>query len=93
VADGETQDRPFGAGRADHGHHDLDQRALARAVWAEQAKDLPSPHAHLDSPQRVHAAAVDLFDAGEIDGKFSVAHAKNLVTRRPHTREQFTISI
>ena len=48
VPDRLAEHRPLGVRRPHDGHHDLDQRALARAVGPEQAEDLAATDVHLD---------------------------------------------
>ena len=50
-----------------HGHDDLDQRALAGAVWTKEPKDLARLHGKRNPAQRLDAAAVGLGDIMKID--------------------------
>ncbi len=67
VADWLAEERSAGPSGPHHRHHDLDQRGLAGAVGAEQSEDLAAVHLHLDIPQRVDAAGIDLLDAVQVD--------------------------
>ena len=66
--------RAFGVARADDRHHDLDQRALAGAVGAEQAEDLAARDLHRHALECVHFALVGLANVAQIDCEVSHCH-------------------
>ena len=67
VADRPTEDRAGGTRGVHHGHHDLDQRALAGPVGPEQAEHLAGVHLHVHATQGVHGPAKFFLDVMEID--------------------------
>ena len=88
VADGLAEHRAARRGRADDGHHDLDERALARAVGAEQAEDLAAADVHLDPREGVDAALVALGDVVEVDGEVVGGVRSSRVSARRCDRRQ-----
>jgi hypothetical protein len=63
-----AEHRSLERGGPHHGHDDLDERALARAVRAEQAEHLAAPHRDRHAAQRLHAASVGLRHVAQVDG-------------------------
>jgi hypothetical protein len=49
--------------------HDLDQRALAGAVGAQEPEDFAGPDLHLDAAEGFHPATIGFGDVAKINGE------------------------